>query len=48
MVRILQFLGYRQKTEVRYAVDATLRHFEEHRFLWWVHPVLPRLRARVD
>jgi hypothetical protein len=48
MIRLLRLLGYRQTIQVRYTVDAKLRHFEEHQFLWWVHPVLPRMRARAD
>ncbi len=48
MAKILQILGYRRETEVRIEVDASLRHLDERWLVWWVHPILPRLRATVS
>lgn len=48
MSRILQVLGYQKVVEARIEVDASLRHIEECWFVWWVHPVLPSLRASAN
>lgn len=48
MHRILQTLGYRKTMETRIEIDPSLRHIDERYLVWWVHPVLPRLPARVN